>query len=70
MDKEKVNKAIILGMMLDTNLNAVSRVFCVSNSELGSSLKTIIKNDEEFRIKFMQLVQDTYKRLQKEFDEL
>lgn len=70
MDKEKLNKAIILRMMLDTNLNAVSRVFCVSNSELGSSLKTIIKNDEEFRIKFMQLVQDTYKRLQKEFDEL
>ena len=70
MDKEKLNKAIILRMMLDTNLNAVSRVFCVSNSELGSSLKTIIKNDGEFRIKFMQLVQDTYKRLQKEFDEL
>lgn len=70
MDKEKLNKAINLRMMLDTNLNAVSRVFCVSNSELGSSLKTIIKNDEEFRIKFMQLVQDTYNRLQKEFDEL
>lgn len=70
MDKEKLNKAIILRMMLDTNLNAVSRVFCVKNSELGSSLKTIIKNDEEFRIKFMQLVHDTYNRLQKEFDEL
>lgn len=27
MDKEKLNKAIILRMMLDTNLNAVSRVF-------------------------------------------
>lgn len=56
--------------MLDTNLNAVSRVFDMSNAELGSSLKSIVNNDEEFRIKFMQLVHDTYDRLQKEFDEL
>lgn len=70
MDKEKLDKALTLRMMLDTNLNAVSRVFDMSNAELGSSLKTIVKNDEEFRIKFSQLVHDTYDRLQKEFDEL
>lgn len=56
--------------MLDTNLNAVSRVLDISCGELGDSLKSIVSNDEEFRIKFMQLVHDTYNRLQKEFDEL
>lgn len=51
--------------MLDTNLNAVSRVLDISCGELGDSLKSIVSNDEEFRIKFMQLVHDTYNRLQK-----
>lgn len=56
--------------MLDTNLNALSRVSDISCSELGDSLETIVRNDEKFRIKFIQLVHDTYDRLQKEFDEL
>ena len=71
MDKEKLDKAIIIRSMLDTDLNAVSRVVdIISCSELGNSLKSIVRNDEEFRTKFMQLVHDTYDRLQKEFDEL
>lgn len=70
MDQEKLNKAIILRSMLDTDLNAVSRAIDISCSELGDSLKTIVRNDEKFRIKFIQLVHDTYDRLQKEFDEL
>jgi hypothetical protein len=70
MDKEKLDKALTLRMMLDTNLNALSRVSDISCSELGDSLETIVRNDEKFRIKFIQLVHDTYDRLQKEFDEL
>lgn len=70
MDKEKLDKALTLRMMLDTNLNALSRASVISCSELGDSLKTIVRNDEKFRIKFIQLVHDTYDRLQKEFDEL
>lgn len=70
MDKEKLDKALTLRMMLDTNLNALSRAIVISCSELGDSLKTIVRNDEKFRIKFIQLVHDTYDRLQKEFDEL
>lgn len=70
MDKEKLNKAITLRRMLDTDLNAVSRVFDISDSVFGDSFKSIVINDEEFRTKFMQLVHDTYDRLQKEFDEL
>lgn len=70
MDKEKLNKAIILRRMLDEHLNVVSRVLDISSGDLGDSLKAIVRNDEEFRIKFMQLVHDTYNRLQKEFDEL
>lgn len=70
MDKEKLDKALTLRMMLDTNLNALSRASVISCSELGDSLKTIVRNDENFRIKFIQLVHDTYDRLQKEFDEL
>ena len=70
MDKEKRDKALTLRMMLDTNLNALSRASVISCSELGDSLKTIVRNDEKFRIKFIQLVHDTYDRLQKEFDEL
>ena len=70
MDKEKLNKAITIRRMLDTDLNAVSRVFDVSDSVFGECLKSIVINDEEFRTKFMQLVHDTYDRLKKEFDEL
>ena len=70
MDKEKLDKALTLRMMLDTNLNALSRAIDISCGELGDSLKTIVRNDEEFRTKFVQLVHDTYDRLQKEFDKL
>nr|DAF72066.1 MAG TPA: hypothetical protein [Caudoviricetes sp.] len=70
MDKEKLDKALTLRMMLDTNLNALSRALDMSCGELGDSLKTIVRNDEKFRIKFIQLVHETYNRLQKEFDEL
>lgn len=70
MDQEKLDKALTLRMMLDTNLNALSRVLNIKDSVLGDSLKTIVRNDEKFRIKFIQLVHDTYDRLQKEFDEL
>lgn len=70
MDKEKLDKALTLRMMLDTNLNALSRALDISCGELGDSLKTIVRNDKNFRAKFMQLVHETYNRLQKEFDEL
>lgn len=70
MDKEKLDKALTLRMMLDTNLNALSRALDISCGELGDSLRTIVRNDEKFRIKFIQLVHETYNRLQKEFDEL
>lgn len=70
MDKEKLNKAITLRRMLDTDLNAVGRTLEVDSGVLGNSLKSIVRNDEEFRTKFMQLVHDTYDRLQKEFNEL
>lgn len=70
MDREKLDKALTLRMMLDTNLNALSRALDISCGELGDSLKTIVRNDEKFRIKFIQLVHETYNRLQKEFDEL
>lgn len=70
MDKEKLDKAIIIRSMLDTDLNALSRALDIKDGVLGDSLKTIVRNDKEFRAKFMQLVHDTYDRLQKEFDEL
>lgn len=70
MDKEKLDKAIIIRSMLDTDLNALSRALDIKDGVLGDSLKTIVINDKEFRAKFMQLVHETYNRLQKEFDEL
>jgi hypothetical protein len=70
MDKEKLDKAIIIRSMLDTDLNALSRASDIKDGVLGDSLKTIVRNDKEFRAKFMQLVHETYNRLQKEFDEL
>lgn len=70
MDEETLNKAIILRRMLDTDLNVVSRVLDISSGVLGDSLKSIVRNDGEFRTKYMQLVHDTYNRLKKEFDEL
>lgn len=70
MDKEKLDKAIIIRRLLGTDLNALSRALDMSCGDLGDSLKAIVRNDKEFRAKFMQLVHETYNRLQKEFDEL
>ena len=58
MDKEKLDKAIIIRSMLDTDLNALSRALDIKDGVLGD------KN------KLRGLIEETQKRLQKEFDEL
>lgn len=69
MDKDKLERANILAKSLipkvDVLINMPKDIVTLANSISGLS-----EWDEEFRIKFRQLLNETRDRLQKEFDEL
>lgn len=69
MNIDKLERANILAKSLipkvDELLNMSSHSTNIANSIYGLS-----KGDEEFKIKFKQLLNETKQRFQKEFDEL
>lgn len=69
MDKDKLERANILAKSLipkvDALINMPKDIALLANSIYGLS-----EWDEEFRTKFIQLLNETRGRLQKEFDEL
>ena len=69
MNKDKLERANILAKSLipkvDALINMPKDIVILANSISGLS-----EWDEEFRIKFRQLLNETRDRLQKEFDEL
>lgn len=69
MNKDKLERANILAKSLipkvDVLINMPKDIVTLANSISGLS-----EWDEEFRIKFRQLLNETRDRLQKEFDEL
>ena len=71
MEVEFFKKACCLAESLDTCVNVK---YVLDNGELKDSVDkfvgTLVRNDKEFKEKLRDLIEETQKRLQKEFDEL
>ena len=70
MDVNKLERANILAKELIPNADALLKMEMLSVTRVGEYLNGLLKGDKEFDTKFMQLVNETKQRLQKEFDEL
>ena len=71
MEVEFFKKACCLAESLDTCVNVK---YVLDNGGLKDSVDkfvgTLVRNDKEFKEKLRDLIEETQKRLQKEFDEL
>ena len=71
MEVEFCKKACCLAESLDTCVNVK---YVLDNGGLKDSVDkfvgTLVRNDKEFKEKLRVLIEETQKRLQKEFDEL
>ncbi len=70
MNIDKLERANILAKELIPNADALLKMDMLSTVRVGEHLNGLLKDDEEFKTKFKQLVKETKQRLQKEFDEL
>ena len=71
MEKETFKKAYCLAESLDTCDNAKYVLdYGGSKDSVDKFVSILAKNDKEFKKKLSGLIEETQKRLQKEFDEL
>lgn len=72
MTDEKKERANELWRMLKGDLPYLSRADNPLNGEaqIGRTLYRVVTGDETFKREFRKLVDETYKRLKKEYDEL
>lgn len=70
MNTEKLERANILAKDLIPKADNLLSMHRLINERVGEYLNALMKGDKEFDTKFMQLVNETKQRLQKEFDEL
>ena len=71
MNTEKLERANILAKDLIPKVDELLNLSIKSNRiRLGDSIYRLSENDEEFKTKFKQLLNETKQRFQKEFDEL
>ena len=71
MEKEAFKKAYRLAENIDACNNALYILACGGPKEaIDKNVGIIAKNDKEFKEKLRGLIEETQKRLQKEFDEL
>lgn len=70
MNINNLERANILAKSLIPKIDALLYIGKCSKEKAGESLTGLLKNDEEFRNKFVQILLETKQRLQKEFDEL
>jgi hypothetical protein len=70
MDVNKLERANILAKDLIPKADNLLSMHRLTDERVGEYLNALMKGDKEFDTKFMQLVNDTKQRLQKEFDEL
>ena len=67
----KLERANILAKSLIPRVDELLNLSIKSNRiRLGDSIYRLSENDEEFKTKFKQLLNETKHRFQKEFDEL
>ena len=71
MNIGKLERANILAKSLIPRVDELLNLSIKSNRlRLGDSIYSLSENDEEFKPKFKQLLNETKQRFQKEFDEL
>ena len=71
MNIGKLERANILAKSLIPRVDELLNLSIKSNRiRLGDSIYRLSENDEEFKTKFKQLLNETKQRLQKEFNEL
>ena len=71
MERKKNKKAYCLAKSLDVCVNLLYMFdYGGMNEVLDRHVSILVRNDKEFSKKLRDLLKDTQKRLQKEFDEL
>lgn len=70
MNTDKLERANILAKSLLPKIGYLLDMSTTDDIRIANSIYGLSKHDEEFKIKFKQLLNETKKRLQKEFDEL
>lgn len=70
MNIDKLERANILAKDLIPKADNLLSMHRLTDERVGEYLNALMKGDKEFDTKFMQLVNETKQRLQKEFDEL
>ena len=70
MNIDKLERANILAKSLIPKVDALLYSQSYDDGSIGEYLNGLSKCDKEFNSKFTQLLKETKRRLQKEFDEL
>lgn len=70
MNTEKLERANILAKSLIPKVDELLNMSSQCNGKLADAIYGLSECDEEFKIKFNQLLNETKQRFQKEFDEL
>lgn len=70
MNTEKLKRGNILAKSLIPKVDVLLNIPSDITNNTAGALLGLIQDDEEFRTKFRQLLNETKQRFQKEFDEL
>ncbi|WP_321978315.1 hypothetical protein [Prevotella sp.] len=70
MNIDKLERANILAKSLIPKVDELLNMSKVSRNYLADAIWGLSEGDEEFKVKFKQLLNETKQRFQKEFDEL
>lgn len=70
MNIDKLERANILAKSLIPKVDELLKMSKSSRNYLADAIWSLSECDEEFKIKFKQLLNETKQRFQKEFDEL
>nr|DAG89199.1 MAG TPA: hypothetical protein [Crassvirales sp.] len=70
MNIDKLERANILAKSLIPKVDDLLNMSSKSSDRLAGAIYELSERDEEFKIKFEHLLNETKQRLQKEFDEL
>lgn len=70
MDRNKLERANLIAKSLLPKVDYLLDMRATNETRIADSIYGLSERDEEFGVKFKQLLNETKKRLQKEFDEL
>lgn len=70
MNRNKLERANLIAKSLLPKIDYLLDMRATNETRIADSIYGLSERDEEFGVKFKQLLNETKKRLQKEFDEL